>query len=130
MQAYSLKDIEGNHASLNITKNARLISIFTSWCSVCKVELKQLNKDYVRIQKENLPIDIGVVNAGESKKKVAKYKLRRKLNLSIYMDQKLDFVKDLQVLGTPAILIFDKDNTRVYQGSELPKDWIEQLSAL
>lgn len=129
LPTYSLKNLDSQHVSFNVDQKATLISIFTTWCSVCKVELKHLNKDFAYIQEKELPIDIMVINAGESKKKVIKYKKRRSLSMPILIDKKLDMMKDFQVLGTPAILIFDKDNTLVYQGSDLPKDWIETLTA-
>jgi peroxiredoxin len=127
LDKYSMIDLTGKQTQLFHQKKVTLVSVFTTWCSVCKLELKQLETDYQRINKENLPIDILIVNAGESIRKVKKYKHRYGLSMPMLIDKKLHFIKDLHIMGTPTVLIFDQNNSLIYQGSELPAEWIDQL---
>lgn len=121
---YNFEALDGSQFTLDHHKKALVVSIFTTWCSVCKHELKQLNVDYHIINDSQLPIEIIAINGGESLSKVTKYKKQRKLDFPIVIDEHASFIKSLHVLGTPTILIFNTDNKLVYQGTELPKEWI------
>ncbi len=100
-----------------------LISVFTTWCAVCKVELKELNRIYLEEKTPSSSPSILVINAGESLKSIQKYVKKRDLSLPVVADLSLEFTKDMRILGTPAIFIFDKNKKLIYQGSELPEQW-------
>lgn len=124
LQSYQLSNLNNESVTLNHSGKPVLISVFTTWCGVCKVELKDLNDIYHSWSDQDRPFDVVVVNAGESVKSVSKYKRRRQLDLPILIDHDLSFIKDINALGTPTLLLFDKKNKLVFQGSELPKEWL------
>lgn len=126
LPTYTLLQLDGTPIEFT-AKGPTLVSIFTTWCSVCKVELKELNKDLASLP-ETASINVVAINAGETKKKVKKYKTRRNLTMPFLIDNELNMTKDLHVMGTPAVLLFDKDNRLIYQGSELPKTWINAVT--
>lgn len=121
---YSFETVEGSTVDLESQTYPLLVSVFTTWCKVCKVELKELNDT---AHKQDLFKNILVVNAGETPKRVSKYLKRRKLDLTTVIDSNVTFVKAHQVFGTPAIFLFDENKTLIYQGSELPKKWHHYL---
>ncbi|MBT5855724.1 TlpA family protein disulfide reductase [bacterium] len=122
----SFRTLSGDITSIQ-NNAATLISVFTTWCSVCKVELAHLNKDYAEIKEQKLPINMLVINAGEKKRKVKKYVRKRHLNMPVVMDRKLAWVKELGITGTPTVLIVDKNGQLLYQGNELPHNWVQTL---
>ncbi|MDA1354330.1 MAG: TlpA disulfide reductase family protein [bacterium] len=119
-QNYTFTSSDGQHIDLSDQHYPLLVSVFTTWCKVCKVELKEVNEI---AQEKKLSKHILVINAGETPKRVEKYLKRQKLDLNTGIDSKLEFTKNNQIFGTPAIFIFDTDKKLVYQGSELPLQW-------
>lgn len=124
---HTFEALDGSEFTLEHHGKAVLVSIFTTWCSVCKHELKQLNLDCSFSKESQLPIEIIAINGGESLSKVTKYKKQRQLDIPIVIDENASFIKSLHVLGTPTILLFNSKNELVYQGTELPEEWMSLI---
>jgi thiol-disulfide isomerase/thioredoxin len=104
-------------------KYPAIISIFTTWCSVCKKELPLLNLVLTDARSKNIPLTIVGINAGEGVKKVSSYQKKQGLDFDLWVDTNLSLVKRLQIKGTPVILIFNKKGELAYQGHRIPGDW-------
>ncbi|MBT5953439.1 TlpA family protein disulfide reductase [bacterium] len=122
---YSFKTPSGDTIKSSEFSYPLLISVFTTWCKLCKKELKYLEVDYQSGKNEKNPISIVAINAGERERSVRKYIKKRKLSLPVLIDSDLKFTKDLNIIGTPTVLLFNKEKTLIYQGNDLPKDWNE-----
>lgn len=109
---------------LKPNKQLTLVSVFTTWCKLCKIELKDLSKQYEVIQEKKLPIRILAVNAGEPLKKVKRHIKRKKITVPVVVDSELVFVKKINAIGTPTVLIFNQKNQLVFQGNHVPKNWM------
>jgi peroxiredoxin len=124
---YRLISPTGNVMESDSLTYPLLISVFTTWCKVCKTELKHLDEGYHQLKKDKKSFSIIAVDAGESQKSIRRYIRRRNLQLPVYVDTKLTFIKDLTILGTPTVLIFDKNKKLIFQGNDLPQKWKEML---
>lgn len=121
--AATLSDLNGTPFQLQNVHPPVLVTIFTSWCAICKKELTQLNVDYPAIQQKN--INVIAVNAGEKLATVKKYVNRMHMSYPVYVDTDLNLIKSLKITGTPGILLFNKEGKLVYQGNELPNQWTD-----
>ena len=104
-----------------------VISVFTTWCAVCKKELPQLNIVLHEAQAQKIPLTIIGIDAGEKTSKVASYQKRQRLDFDLFVDSQLALIKKLQIKGTPVILIFDAKGTLTYQGQTIPETWAQLI---
>lgn len=126
---YSLSTLETKPISTSDLQYPVLISVFTTWCGVCRVELGDLNKAYIAAQKAGKPLSILAIDSGEEESKVSKYVQKKGLSFPVYVDKNLSFTEGLGIEATPTILIFDKDKKLIFEGHKLPQNW-QKLVAL
>ncbi len=100
-----------------------IISVFTTWCTVCKKELPQLNNIGKEAKDKNIELNIVGIDAGESVNKVSSYQRKQKLDFDLLVDTSLSLIKKLQIKGTPVVLVFNKKGQLTYQGSGIPAQW-------
>ena len=100
-----------------------IVSVFTTWCAVCKKELPQLNNLYNESKDKKITLSVVGVDAGESINKVASYQKKQKLDFDLIVDTNLVLIKNLQIKGTPVVLIFNKKGELAYQGNGIPNEW-------
>ena len=104
-------------------KYPAIISVFTTWCAVCKKELPLLNLVLTEARSKNIPLTIVGIDAGESVNKVSSYQKRQSLDFDLWVDTNLSLIKKLQIKGTPVIMVFNKKGELTYQGHRIPGDW-------
>ena len=113
--SYSFQSLDNSTITTDSISYPVLMNVFTTWCKLCKFEIKKLNEypDY----------PILIINAGENQKKVARYVSKRGITLPVVIDQELSFINDMQIVGTTTVMIFDKDRKLIFEGNDLPKNW-------
>lgn len=100
-----------------------IISVFTTWCAVCKKEMPELNTILQEAKKKTLALTVIGIDAGESISKVNTYQKRQRLDFDLLIDTNLTLVKKLQIKGTPVVLVFNKAGKLTYQGNTIPSEW-------
>ena len=100
-----------------------ILSVFTTWCTICKKELPQLSILLRDARSKNIPLTIVGVDAGEMANKVLSFQRRQHLGFELVIDSNLDLVKKLQIKGTPVILVFNKAGKLTFQGNRVPPQW-------
>ena len=104
-------------------KYPALISVFTTWCAVCKKEMPQLNTILRNAKDKKIALTIIGIDAGESISKVAAYHKRQRFDFDLFVDTTFALVEKLHIKGVPVVLIFDKTGRLTYQGHKIPEEW-------
>lgn len=123
LPAVELTKVSGESMSTTKLQYPLIVSVFTTWCTICKKELPQLNNLYNEANDKKITLNVLGVDAGESVNKVASYQRKQKLDFDLVVDTNLVLIKTLQIKGTPVILVFNRKGELTYQGNGIPNEW-------
>jgi peroxiredoxin len=115
----SLRDLEGNPA---------LLVFWTAWCPVCKEEAPHVNKIFEEFGSKGLNV-IGI-NIGESDARVSEGIRDLGIKYTVAKDTTTSVAKSYKVIGTPTVVILDKEGKVSYFGNEIPKNSNELFASL
>ena len=90
--------------------NLILLNFWATWCAPCKKEMPSLDALKVKPELENIkifPINIGKDNFKKSEQFFNELNIK---NLNIYFDNPKTLAKDLNLIGVPTTILFNKDN--------------------
>ncbi len=122
-----LMSLSNHTVSTSELKYPLLISVFTTWCTICRKELPLLNDISAEARSKHVALNIVGIDAGEGINKVASFQRKQKLGFDVMIDPDLKLIKKLQILGTPVVLIFNKKGQLTYQGNEIPAEWLKLI---
>lgn len=108
-EEFPLIDLKSLNNSENLNLNSidskyLWINFWASWCTACKYELKEINKE--KKEFESKGIKIITVNLDEKKEKAQKFLLKNKLELDVYQPEG-DFGKFLKIKVLPLNILMD-----------------------
>lgn len=123
---FSLQDLNGKTISSADFKGKALIMFFwATWCPYCRVEIPVLAKKYNEIKGNN--IELLAIDIGEKPDKVAKFMSQAKAEFPVLLDIDSRVANSYNLLGIPTIILINSQGKIVFQGNDLPEDYLERL---
>lgn len=123
-----LTDISGKETDISAVMSADkrpvLLFFWTSWCPFCLKELRQLGR---REQELGTSVDLFVVNAGEDKATVERVARNYKLDVRIFLDEKMSVAERYGVIGVPTFVLIDHGNV-VSNGNSFPESDLQKVT--
>ncbi len=121
---FSLKTLEGKDVRLGDYKgkNPVYLIFWATWCPVCEEEIPNLKAIYSRFQPKGLVLLAINVGINDSLKKAALYKEKHKLPYAVLFDNDGSITKSYGVMGTPTMIVMDKNGIIRYRASAVPDD--------
>ena len=106
---FTLKIVNGEETSLKEYRDGKKAIIFfwATWCPHCRVQLGNLNKDLIAIEKKK--IKIVLVDVGESEAIVSKYMEKNKIHLDVFLDEQSEVSDKYGLIGVPTFYYVGED---------------------
>ena len=120
---FTLKIVNGEETSLEKFRDGQKAIIFfwATWCPHCRVQLGNLNKDLIAIEKKN--IKIVLVDVGESEAIVSKYMEKNKIHLDVFLDIKSEVSDKYGLIGVPTFYYVGEDGNVIDVQHSLADDF-------
>lgn len=115
----SLKDLNGIPA---------VIVFWTAWCPACKDEAPKVNRLAAEFQPRGVKV-VGI-NIGESDARIAEGIKDFGIKYAVAKDRDTSVSKNYKVIGTPTVIILDRNGAVQYFGNELPADYADKLNQI
>ncbi len=126
---FEMAKAEGGNISFNELKgNPAVLVFWTAWCPVCKEEAPHINKLAAEFGPQGVKV-VGI-NIGESDARVAEGIKDFGIEYTVARDKDASVATNYKVIGTPTVIILDKNGAVQYFGNEVPKDSAERLRTL
>lgn len=123
---FCLLDLDNKQACLADFKARSVVLFFwTTWCPLCRKELKLLNDLYPQLLNDGL--EILAINVGERLYKVAYFAKSNKLNYRVLLDEDTSVAYEYEVLGLPTCIIVDVKGFIRFRGYSFPEDNYKDL---
>jgi len=123
---FSLQDLNGKTVSSADFKGKPVIMFFwATWCPYCRVEIPVLAKKYNEIKGNN--IELLAIDIGEKADKVAKFMRQANAEFPVLLDLDSRVANSYNLLGIPTFIFINTQGKIVFQGNDLPEDYIERL---
>lgn len=127
---FTLSDTSGNSINLkkSYEKHPVLMYFWATWCPHCRhapSELKKLSEHYGVNKLEIIGINVA---AGDSFKKVKRYKEKNKINFPLLYDKNGIVTRKYNVRGIPLFVLINTDGYIVYFSHEVPEKIEDYLS--
>lgn len=130
--SFKIKTVDGKSFEMDKLrgKSSLFLVFWATWCPVCKEEIPKVKSLYLSFNPkgmEFLAINVGI---NDSEKKVIKYKKKYGLDYPTAFDAGSVVTKSFGVMGTPTIIIVDRQGVVRYKGGAVPDnlgDHFEQL---
>ncbi|MEC7276934.1 MAG: TlpA disulfide reductase family protein [Bdellovibrionota bacterium] len=94
-----------------------VVNFWATWCTACIQEIAELEA----LKKKYPKVDFVAVNAGESKKKIARFVKKHGFTYKILRDKDKSFSKGIGVLSLPQTFVVDETGKVLYHESTPPK---------
>ncbi len=123
---FTLETTGGTNISLAQQKGKGVILFFfTTWCPYCRVKFPDFAREYEQYKSDN--IELLVIDAGETQKKVSSFLARQKtaLPFPVLLDKDMAVSEAYDVVGVPTYVLISPEGQIVYQDNVLPKDFRE-----
>lgn len=116
--------IDGQRAALEdyTGKRPLLLVFWATWCPACKEEIPKLKETYATFTPRGLGFLAINVGINDSLNKAAEYRKRHGLPYPVAFDEGSRITRAYRVVGTPTILIVDRQGIIRYRGSLVPPD--------
>ncbi|MFH0738361.1 MAG: TlpA disulfide reductase family protein [Candidatus Omnitrophota bacterium] len=124
---FRLEDIKGSHVSLSNyrDKSAVILLFWTTWCTYCRKEIKNLNSIYQELKKDGF--EVLAVNVGEPLYKVDNFARSYQLNYRVLLDKDTSVALSYGVVGIPFYLIIDKKGIVRFSDNYFPRAKYKEL---
>ena len=123
-----LNDLQGEKKTLNLQSGKpSLLVFFASWCAPCKKEAPHL-VEYQNSADRRCNV-IGI-NVDKDPAKGMGFVDTYQLNYPVLSDPALHFADQLNVRGTPAIILLDGKGNRLYHGKKFDQKLVSLLNQL
>ncbi len=117
-----LKDLNGRSVNFSNYKGRPAIIFFwTTWCRFCRDEIRGLNQNYNKIEKEG--IAVFVVNASEPEYKVRRFFKHYTLNFRAFLDEDGLLADKYNIMGVPTYIFLDKSGRVITKKNILPANY-------
>jgi peroxiredoxin len=126
--SFSLQGIQGKTVGLADFKGQGvLLFFFTTWCPYCREKFPMLKEKDQASAAEGFKLI--VIDAGESRDKVASFAEKMGVSFDILLDQDTTVSSEYGVVGVPTFFLINKEGQIVFQGNELPNNYKTLLSS-
>ena len=106
---FTLKNLSGEQRNFSAlrSESPAIIFFWTTWCSHCRSQLKELHVSAEQIR--NKGISLVLVDLGEDRQKVKQYIEREQIRFEILMDETGEVAGEYGVRGIPTFVYVSKD---------------------
>ncbi len=119
---FTLSSISDKTVSLNDFKGKNVILFFfTTWCPWCRKKFPDLEKNQEKYKKDG--IELVVIDAGESRAKVASFASKIGTSFDILLDRDMNVADDYGVVGVPSFVLISDEGYVLYKDNDLPDDY-------
>jgi peroxiredoxin len=123
---FTLETTAGANISLAQQKGKGVILFFfTTWCPYCRSKFPDLAREYEQYKSDN--IELLVIDAGETQKKVSSFLSRQKMEFPfpVLLDKDMAVSEAYDVVGVPTFVLISPEGQVVYQDNVLPNNFKE-----
>lgn len=103
-------------------KQPLLLVFWATWCPACKEEIPKLKEVYAAYGPRGLGFLAVNVGINDSLQKATEYRKRHGLPYPMAFDEGSRVTRAYRVVGTPTILIVDRQGIIRYRGAAVPQD--------
>ena len=124
---FKLQDLNQNTFTLSSYKDKQAVILFfwTTWCPLCRNELRMLKGIYPELKKENL--QLLAIDVGEPAYIVDKVVKENALNFTVLLDRDTTLAWSYGIFGVPTYFIVDKGGFIVFKDHYFPKERYKEL---
>ena len=124
---FKLQDLNQNTFTLSSYKDKQAVILFfwTTWCPLCRNELRLLKGIYPELKKENL--QLLAIDVGEPAYIVDKAVKDNALNFTVLLDRDTTLAWSYGIFGVPTYFIVDKGGFIVFKDHYFPKEKYKEL---
>jgi len=117
---FKLHDLNDKEFSLSSYKDKKPVLLFfwTTWCPLCRSQIKLLNRKYPQLSQENL--EILCINVGESKEKIESFLKKNYLAWPVLLDENMLVAYTFDIVGLPTYVLIDKEGYIVFIDNYFP----------
>ncbi len=124
---FTLKNLEGQSVSLSgLRGQSVILFFFTTWCPHCREKFPKLSSENATMKEHG--IRLLAVDVGESEAKVRSYTKSQEAPFEVLLDSNTDASKKYGVRGVPTFFLVDKNGQIVFDGYDLPENYLNLLS--
>lgn len=124
---FNLPGTAGGSVSFDSLKGAPAVVVFwTAWCPICKEEAPMINELDAEFRSKGVKT-IGI-NIGESDARIAEGIKDFGIKYTVLKDKDGSVARAYNVIGTPTIVILDRNGSVTHFGNKLPDDYAAMLS--
>ena len=118
---FKLFSLSNKEYSLSSYKGKQPVILFfwTTWCPFCQAEIKKISGRTQELA--GAGIEMLTINIGESKDKVMRFMIDRKINLTALLDEDTAVSNSYGVLGVPTFFLVDKEGEIIFEGNNFPE---------
>jgi peroxiredoxin len=126
---FNISTLDGSSISLEKLKGKPVMLVFwTAWCPSCKEEAPKVNRIHNQFSDSGLQV-IGI-NIGESDARIREGIRDFGIQYIVAKDPATSVSKSYNVVGTPTVVILDKQGKVQYFGNEVPRNPEEVIKPL
>ena len=120
---FSLEDLEGNSLSLNKQNSNIILFFWATWCPHCRDKFPKLNKEYSKMQDNE--IEVWAIDVGESKSKVKSFIEKRSAQFPVLLDRSQQVAGKYKILGVPTFIFINKEKNIISRCYDLPPNYLD-----
>lgn len=129
---FSLTTLAGEPVGLADFKGKKpvMLVFWATWCPICREEapkIKQLAAEFGPKGLAVLGVNVGI---NDSPRKAKVYHQRLQLNYPVVFDQGSRVTQSYGVVGTPTIIILDRQGVVRYKSASVPQDLQDHFAML
>jgi len=114
---------DGTSASVIGSRQGKkaILVFWATWCPHCYEELGKINDASASVQQKGIKIIL--VDVGESREAVEEYLIKRRINLSCFIDGDNIFQEPYQLVGVPTMVFIDEKGIIRDVTHQFPSDY-------
>ncbi len=131
--AFSMKTVSGD--SFDLLSNSEdsgptMLIFWATWCPACKEEIPHVKEIKEKFSKKGLRVLAVNVGVNDSQARVQKFKAKYKMNYPVSFDKGSKITKEYGVMGTPTVMMIDKNGVVKYKSPALPDNLEKHFDSL
>jgi peroxiredoxin len=129
---FELSTLGGGSFSYGDIKGEKplFLVFWATWCSECKREVPRLKEVYSRFNPKGLSFLAVNVGVNDSADRAGRYVKKYGLTYPVAFDEGSRITREFGVMGTPTVIIVDRQGVVRYRSSAVPEDLGEHYDDL
>lgn len=131
--AFLMKTVNGDsfeQLSNGEDSGPAMLIFWATWCPVCKEEIPHVKEIKEEFSKKGLRVLAVNVGVNDSEARVQKFRAKYKMDYPVSFDSGSKVTKQYGVMGTPTVMIIDKNGVVKYKSPSLPDNLGEHFDSL